>query len=214
MPDDADRRADRATLRDMIEAWVVWRDGGQWDRLLSLWADDGLMSATWQQASAADFVAASRAAWAQGIDVQHAIGGTVIDLAGDRAAAQTKMTISQRAEVHGTLADVACQGRFFDFFERRQGRWRLVWRQPTYERDRMDPVDPSARLTLDPALLNAFPAGYRHLAYLQTQAGMTVKRDMPGRTGPGVEALYRRTEAWLAGQVGHPADVDFGRGSS
>ncbi|MEA2728361.1 MAG: hypothetical protein QOF70_2836, partial [Acetobacteraceae bacterium] len=47
--------------------------------------------------------------------------------------------------------------------------------------------------------LEQFPAGYRHLAYLQTRIGYTVKRDMPGLTGMEVEALYRRGAQWLAG---------------
>ena len=33
---------------------------------------------------------------------------------------------------------------------RRGGRWAIVRRQPIYERDRMDPVDPAASVTLDP----------------------------------------------------------------
>jgi hypothetical protein len=207
----ANREAlDRASIRDVIEAWVIWRDSGQWDRLVGLWHDDGEMVATWKQARAADFVAGSRAAWTAGLDVQHLLGGTAIDLAGDRAIAQTKMTISQRATVHGVLVDVVCIGRFYDFFEKRAGRWGIVLRQPTYERDRMDPVEAGAVFRLDPALLSEFPAGYRHLAYVQTASGMQVKRNMPGRMGPEVDALYSRGWAWLAGRLGHPGDAQFG----
>jgi hypothetical protein len=65
----------------------------------------------------------------------------------------------------------------------------------------MDPVDPAASLTLDKALLERFPAGYRHLAYLQTQIGYKVKPDMPGLTGPEVQALYARGHGWLAGKA-------------
>jgi hypothetical protein len=111
------------------------------------------------------------------------------------------MTISQRAPVHDVLVDVVCTGRFYDFFEQRGGRWGLVLRQPIYEKDRMDPVDPAARLALDAALLGRFPEGYRHLAYLQTQIGFKVKPDMPGLKGPEVEALYARGQAWLAGKL-------------
>jgi hypothetical protein len=74
-----------------------------------------------------------------------------------------------------------------------------VLRQPIYEKDRMDPVDPAARLTLDATVLAQFPVGYRHLAYLQTRIGYDVKRDMPGLKGPEVEALYARGGAWLNG---------------
>jgi hypothetical protein len=79
-------------------------------------------------------------------------------------------------------------------------------RQPIYEKDRMDPVDPAAGLSLDPTLLARFPEGYRHLAYLQSQIGYPVKTDMPGLTGPEVDALYARCRAWLAGQA-KAADV-------
>jgi hypothetical protein len=72
-------------------------------------------------------------------------------------------------------------------------------RQPIYEKDRMDPVDPALPVRLDQTVLARFPEGYRHLAYLQTQIGYEVKRDMPGLTGPEVEALYARGRAWLAG---------------
>ena len=131
--------------------------------------------------------------------ILHFLGGSSVDVAGDRAVSQTKMTISQRAEVHGALCDVVCTGRFYDFFERRHGRWGLVLRQPIYEKDRLDPVDPSAELKLDRGLLEGFPEGYRHLAYLQTQVGYDVKRDMPGLEGPEVEQLYARGAGWLRG---------------
>jgi hypothetical protein len=109
------------------------------------------------------------------------------------------MTISQRAEVDGVLVDVVCTGRFFDFIEKQDDRWGVHLRQPIYEKDRMDPVDPAARLELDPSLLERFPHGYRHLAYLQTRIGYEVKTDMPGLKGPEVQALYARGDRWLAG---------------
>src|SRR6185437_6509635 len=111
----------------------------------------------------------SREGWARGVSILHFLGGSAIDLAGSRAIAQTKMTISQRAMVDGVLCDVVCTGRFYDFFEKRQGRWGLVLRQPIYETDRLDPLDPAASLALDKSLLAQFPEGYRHLAYLQTR---------------------------------------------
>jgi hypothetical protein len=134
------------------------------------------------------------------VRILHFLGGSTIDVAGERAIAQTKMTIAQRASVDGVTCDVVCTGRFFDFIERRDGRWGLVTRQPIYEKDRLDPVDPAARLSLDQDLLARFPEGYRHLAYLQTRIGYAVKPDMPGLDGPEVEALYARGTRWLQGE--------------
>ena len=75
----------------------------------------------------------------------------------------------------------------------------MLHRQPIYEKDRIDPVDPAATVELDAEALAKFPEGYRHLAYIQTRIGYTVKLDMPMLKGEAVEALYRRGAAWLAG---------------
>ena len=191
-------------IRDVIENWVLWRDQGDWLRFRTVWHDDGWMMATWFQGPASEFIRVSREGWDRGVSILHFLGGVAIelggDLAGDRAIAQTKMTISQRATVHDVLCDVVCTGRFYDFFEKRAGRWAIVLRQPIYEKDRMDPVDPSKTLALDAKLLGQFPEGYRHLAYLQSGLGYPVKKDMPGLKGPEVEALYGRGRRWLAGE--------------
>jgi hypothetical protein len=190
---------DRLAIRDLIENWAVWRDAGDWDRFATVWHDDGWMSATWFQGSAADFIRVSREGWSKGVSILHFLGGTSIDLAGDRAIVQTKMTISQRGPVHDSVCDVVCTGRFYDFVEKRNGRWGVVRRQPIYEKDRIDPVDPSASLALDPQKLSQFPKGYCHLAYIQEEIGYRVKRDMPGLQGPEVEALYAQGAGWLRG---------------
>ena len=195
---DAERQ-DHLAIRDTVENWVLWRDAGDWERFRTVWHDDGVMMATWFQGSADEFIRVSREGWARGVSILHFLGGTSIDLEGGRATAQTKMTISQRGDVEGVRCDVVCTGRFFDFFEKRDGKWGVVLRQPIYEKDRIDPVDPAARLELDRALLEGFPEGYRHLAYLQTRIGYEVKRDMPGLKGPEVEALYARGRSWLSG---------------
>ena len=109
------------------------------------------------------------------------------------------MTISQRADVDGVPCDVVCTGRFYDFFEQRGDAWRIMLRQPIYEKDRLDPVDPAAVPQLDRPLLAQFPEGYRHLAYAQARNGFAIKRDMPQLTGSEVERLYADGAAWLAG---------------
>ncbi|HKV05511.1 MAG TPA: nuclear transport factor 2 family protein [Candidatus Acidoferrales bacterium] len=195
-----DEMQERLTIREMVENWVVWRDAGIWDKFRSLWHDDGRMMATWTQGTADEFIEMSRQGFAKGVRILHFLGGSSIEVRGDRAVAQTKMSISQRAPVHDVMCDVVCTGRFYDFLEKRKGRWGFVLRQPIYEKDRMDPVDPAAQLRLDPQLLSKFREGYRHLAYLQTQIGYKIKLDMPILTGPEVEALYVRGASWLAGE--------------
>ena len=187
-------------IRQLVENWAIWRDSGDWERFRTVWHDDGVMMATWFQGPFEEFIKVTIEGWNKGVSILHFLGGCSVDLAGHRAIAQTKMTISQRGLVDGIACDVLCTGRFYDFFEKREGRWGLVHRQPIYEKDRVDPIDPAARLSLDSAALASFPEGYRHLAYIQTRIGYTVKMDMPMLKGPVVQDLYRRGADWLAGK--------------
>ena len=185
-----DLTADKLAIREAVENWVIYRDLGDWERFATVWHEDGWMNATWFQGTAKDFIEASRKLFNEGSNILHTLGGWTCDISGSRAISQVKMTIHQRAPLDGIVVDVMCNGRFYDFFEKREGRWAIVKRQPIYEKDRLDPVDPSAVLKLDPSLLARFPEGYRHLAYLQVKNGFKVKEDMPGLRGPEVEKLY------------------------
>lgn len=190
---------DKLQIREVINNWVIWSDSGDWERFATVWHDDGWMTATWFQGPAADFVEARRAGFERGVSIIHFLGAIGVEVASRRAIAQSKMTISQRATVDDVLVDVVCTGRFYDFFEKRKGRWAIVRRQPIYEKDRLDPVDPAASLALDAELLGRFPEGYRHLAYVQTKAGFEVRQGLPGLTGPAVRQLYAEGRAWLQG---------------
>ena len=196
MPQDRD---DRFAIIETVNNWALWRDAGDWERFRTVWHEDGWMTATWFQGPAGKFIDVSKAGFDKGVSILHFLGGTAVDLKGERAIAQTKMTISQRADVDRVTVDVVCTGRFYDFFEKRKRKWAIVRRQPIYEKDRMDPLDPAAKLALDPELLGRFPEGYRHLAYLQTKIGFTIKLDLPQLKGAVVEALYLHGQAWLDG---------------
>jgi hypothetical protein len=201
---------DKLAIREVIENWALWRDAGDWTRFATVWHDDGWMTATWFQGPATKFIEVSREGFERGVSILHFLGGFTCEVVGTRAIAQTKMTINQRAAVDGLEVDVVCTGRFYDFLEKRAPRperptgvegWAIVRRQPIYEKDRMDPVEPSRRLMLDVTLLNKFPDGYRHLAYLQSRNGFTIKDGLPGLRGAAVETLYAEGRAWLDGSA-------------
>src|ERR671936_30374 len=99
------RRCTITTCGSSSTARNVWRDAGDWERFRTVWHDDGWMMATWFQGSADDFIRVSREGFERGVSILHFLGGSTIDLAGQRAVGQTKMTISQRAEVDGVLCD-------------------------------------------------------------------------------------------------------------
>ena len=195
---------EKLAIIETVQYWAVWRDAGDWERFKTVWHDDGWMSATWFQGPALAFIEVSKSGFEKGVSILHFLGGSSVDLNGNRAVAQTKMTINQRATVDNVEVDVVCTGRFYDFFEKRRvgnaDAWKIVRRQPIYEKDRMDVVDPDVTLKLDVDLLGRVPEGYRHQAYLQSKVGFKIKTDMPGLKGDVVQALYARGAKWLAGE--------------
>jgi hypothetical protein len=191
--------SDRRNIRELIENWAIWRDARLWDHFRTVWHKDGQIWATWFQGTYEDFIRMNDEGWKCGVRILHSLGGTAVDINGARAIAQTRMTISQRAPLEGVLCDVVCTGRFYDFLEKRSGRWGLVLRRGIYEKDRIDPVNGAARPDLDQKLLARFPEGYRHLAYLQTKIGYKVRDDVPGPEGAELDALYDLGASWLSG---------------
>ena len=194
----AAHKADAQAIRTLIEAWPIWRDSGDWDRVAAAWHSDGTMSSTRYHGSAADFVLQTRAAFERGAEVRHLQGGFWCKVRGDRAYSITGMEIRQRAIVHGVEVDASCLGRFVDLLERRNGEWRIVRRQPIYDRDRIDPVTPGERVELDADLLASFPRAYRHLAYIQHQQGHTINRDLPEARSAEHDELMRQAREWVA----------------
>jgi hypothetical protein len=171
-------RDEKADIRELIESWVVWRDMGEWERLRKIWHSDGRMAASWREGTADEFIEANRQGWDRGLDILHQLGGSVVMLSetGDRALTLTKMVISQRAEIHGTLCEVAAQARHFD---------------------RLDTVDPNATVRLDQSVLSRFPVAYRHLAYLQVSLGYPVRDDLPHLRSEAADALLGAGAEWL-----------------
>ena len=192
---------DRSAIIQAIQNWGFFRDDKQWDKLRNLYTADGRMTTTWTIATADEFIhhCQGLARKGSGRKAIHAIGVTTVELNGDRALAETRMTLLVRGMLDGVEVDVTNYGRTYDRFVKEQdGVWRIKERVPIYEKDRLDPVDPAAILKLDPAPLAQYPYGYRHLAYLQSSEGATITPDLPVPNSESLKKLYAAGGAWLA----------------
>ena len=195
-----DNFMDVLKIKDLIERWVVYRDALLWDKFREIWRPDGVMTATWTEGPFEDFIKITEEGVKHGLNILHILGGSAVDVNGDRAVSMTKFMILQRAEVDGVLCDVTCYARHYDLWEKHEGAWGLHYRATIADKDTMDPVDKNESLNLDKELLEQFPIEYRRLAYLQTRAGYTVDKDCPRMSGgKSLEALYKKGEDWLNG---------------
>ena len=188
---------DRAAITRVVNDWGLWRDTGRWDRLRAVYAPGATMHTTWFAGPADEFVDRSIEAMRKGARAQHFIGAATIDINGDRAIAETRMILLVRGKVGDATVDVTCFGRFYDRFIRQEGKWRIARRVPIYEKDRLDPVDPTHPIQLDPAALARFAEGYRHLAYVQSLAGAALTPGLPTPNSEEEARLYVEGTAWL-----------------
>jgi len=191
-------REDKQDIAEVVQNWALWRDTGNWEKLRCAFHRDGVMTATWFTGTADEFVERCKASWQRGSRGGHFMGGSSVRLNGDKALAESRLILNSRGVIEDLEVDVTCFGRFVDRFVKGEGRWTILRRNAVYEKDRMDPVRLGVVPQLDASLLARFPEGYRHLAYIQTKAGLPVNPELPTPRSTALEKLMRDADEWLA----------------
>ena len=198
----ADDLLDKLAIAQLMQNWGTWRDAGDWDRLTTCYTSDATMVTTWFDGPASGFIDSSlkmRATQPKDRGVHHIIGGTTSHVKGDRATAETRITILLRGVIHDKLVDITVLGRFFDFLVKSHAQWRIQRRQPIYDKDSLQAVDPSGPVQLDAVELARFPLAFRHLAYVQCSEGATFTTTIAEPYSNAEKAMYQHGRAWLEG---------------
>jgi hypothetical protein len=179
-------------LFDLVKRERLARDTGDLGTLAALYWADSVVHVTWFEGSIGEFIEVSRDQHQRGRGRGiHLINPVWSEVEGGRAVVESQGQIHIRPRVSDIECDVVSWCRFFSRLERRDGQWRLRTFDSIYGKDRIDPVLPDAALHLDAELLTAARPSYRHLTYLNRQAGYTVPEDLPGDDRPDlVEAFY------------------------
>jgi hypothetical protein len=134
---------DKSACAELIQSWGLYRDQGKWPELTATFAPEGEIAVSWFSGPFREFVARCRASFEAGVRSKHLILPSHVRLAGERALAETNIVILVRQRIGTVLADLTSYARFLDRLERRGGRWMILERTAIYERDRLDPVEPS-----------------------------------------------------------------------
>ena len=188
---------ERLQISELVQSWALYRDTGDWDNLRKTVHADGTMTATWFHGTFDAFITAIQDAWRKGSSSQHFQGGTVVEVQGTKAIAQTRMAILVRGKLYDVAVDVHCIGQFFDRVEQREGQWRIAKRNVIYDKDTLTPVNPREALKLSEERLLRFPQGYRHLAYLQSLNGGQVNPALPTSGSEASQQLRLEAQQWL-----------------
>jgi hypothetical protein len=191
-----------ATIQCLVQDWGLARDQGRWADLEAIFHPGGKIAVSWFRGPYTEFVAHCRRNHGRGSTAKHLLWPTRVTVNGDRATAETNVAILVRQTIEGVEVDLTSQGRFLDRIERRGDVWRMVERTAVYEKDRLDPVEPSARFDALMAGADAakYPSSYRYMAYRVHAAGRSLAEPVHYDGRPETEALTARYVAWLAGR--------------
>jgi hypothetical protein len=174
--DDKDMQ-DKYSCAELIQAWGLYRDQGKWPQLLATFAPDGQIAVSWFSGPFREFVGRCTQSFNAGQRSKH--------------------------HIFPSLVRVAC-ARFLDRLEKTSGRWAIVERAAIYERDRLDPVEPSEAFDqlFAAADLSIYPEPYRYMAARLTAAGRALAPVIYSDGSADTAQLYARYEAWLAHHAG------------
>lgn len=190
---------DRLEIREVVENWVFWRDSCNWEALRAAYTPDGRMSSGASSGTIEQFIAFSREFTEKGLlRPTHLIGSSLIETNGDKAIAETRVTVLLRGVLEGVEVDVTAYARQYDRFVRHEGRWLIKMRTPIYDRDRMDVVHPGSTLSIDPERLAGYPSEYKYMSYLNDALGVA-PANLTLPTGQSAAEAQLRAEgaAWL-----------------
>lgn len=192
---------DKLAIAELIQSWGVYRDQGRWDELRSTFTPDGHISISWFRGPFEEFVERCAANFAAGHAwSRHHLFTPTIRLAQDRALAETPVIIRVRQKFKDVPVDLTSCSRFLDRLDRHAGGWQIAERAAIYERDRLDPVEPSRdfdKLFLAAAAAR-FPEQYRYMAFrLAHSEGRTLATVVYRDGGAETADLYARFSAWL-----------------
>jgi len=117
---------------------------------------------------------------------------------------ETPVVIRVRQPFGGIAVDLTSCSRFLDRLERHGERWLIAERAAIYERDRLDPVEPSLEFDKLFAAANTaqYPEQYRYMAFRLAHAeGRSLASVIYRDGGPETTDLYARFSGWLAGSA-------------
>jgi hypothetical protein len=193
---------DREAITQLVRWERYCRDQGRFDELAGCFMPDSRVRLSWFEGSGSAFAEASRRVAEGGFRSFHLIFPTRIELAGDRALAESYGEIHAPNRLGTVEVVLRSHVRFLSRAQRTPEGWRLASLDCIYQYDAMTPADPRESLPLAPDALQGLRSSYRFLAAMGAAKGYAIAADLAGDDRPDLTAaLYASAETWLAGSA-------------
>ena len=198
------RMLDEYEIFRIRRIWAYSRDHQEWETLKTSFHPDASVVVSWYEGSALGFIEATKQAAAKRRPEersQHALGNFRATVQANRAILEADMQVLNRDYLDGYLFDCLCYGRFYDFFEKRDGEWRIARWTCIYDKDRLDPVFPHQvpASFYDGIKFEGEDSRFAFMRFRQIKKGRSVPDGMVMGDSEGERRLKQEGATWLAG---------------
>jgi hypothetical protein len=193
--------ADKEAIAKLIYNWGYFSDHGLWEQLRETFHPEGTICVSWFEGSFQKFVDASIQMSQSPQLLRHNLGTPMIQIKGNHAVSETNVIIMIRKHIGLVDADVTSYARFYDLIEKIGDKWRIVRRTMIFEKDRLDPVQPSWRFWASCLFTDfkKYPAAYRYMAYTAEKTGYKLSPNIVADKSQEARNLYEAGKDWLSG---------------
>ena len=196
---------DRNEIINLISKSILTRDSGLWDQLAECYHSKAEFTSSWYKGTPADFfkVAATKldTARKEGGEQKHLTSNHWIEIKGDRAVAECDLILFMRRAINGVDLDFMTWSRRLQLIEKENGAWKIYRRWVIYERDRMDPVDPTvpAESYYDAEALAKYPPKIRYHLWRNDLMGSAPEKHICIRGTEQDIAAREEARRWIEG---------------
>jgi len=196
---------DRSEIINVVSKSIITRDSGMWKELAECYHSEAEFTSSWWQGKPSDFIKVAskklEAARSEGGEQKHVTSNHWIELNGDRATAECDLILFMRRKINDVELDFATFSRRLHLMAKENGDWKIWRRFAIYERDRMDPVDPTVGVDqyFDAEALSKFPQKIRYHLWRNAVMGSEPSKNLCIKGTEQEKIVREEAQKWIRG---------------
>jgi hypothetical protein len=196
---------DRSEIINVVSKSILTRDAGLWEQLAECYHSEAEFTSSWWHGKPSDFIKAAsvklEASRKEGGEQKHMTSNHWIEISGERATAECDLILFMRRPIKGVELDFMTWSRRLHLMAKENGDWKIWRRFAIYERDRMDPVDPTVdpKSYYDAKALEKFPRQIRYHLWRNEVHGSKPVKDLCIRGTDQEQVVRGKAREWIEG---------------